>query len=720
MKRTIYILFLFIQFFFLGKSAWSQSIEFTGFLLDSATKQPIASGNIILKESNKHAVSDVNGHFLFKIVKPGIYTVFFSAMGYSTKQQKLSIQQSIHELKIYLNESVTDFNEVVITASRTDQLLKDVPVLTQIVNTQQIQNTGTTNIADAINSTMPGVEFYNEGRGLTFRVQGLSAKYTLFLLDGERFAGENRDNIDYSRLNTSNIDKVEIVKGASSSLYGSSAIGGVVNIITHTPVKPFESNIYGRYSKYNELETGANVGFKKNNFTSFTDFVRKQSSGYDLTPATPDLYTVEPYEIYSVFQKFNYDITPKISLNLHGSYFSRERFDVAVINKHPLYVDFSGGLGSKFKINERFSLTGSFYGDDYKSYDILERLNNEKRKNYDNTQMTGRLIGEYHLKPHKLFKEQNIIGGIEYFSDKMYAERIQDSSKQNHNYVFFMQDEMKMNKRWSSVIGFRTDIHSEFGPSFSPKASLMYTVGKFVFRGTYGYGFRVPSIKERYYDFDLGFIAFQGNKDLKPERSQYASLSTEIQTNRVDYSINIYNTHLKDMILEMPIAGTDHTFSYVNFSKVNIFGIDNMIRHKIIRKLILTIGYSFTYALDMNTHKELIGISKHTGIGGIEYSKRFKKYQFRLAFNGKYYSQKTYQDYADNSLVFVNVTYPDYSIWKLVTIHEFLNGAARVTVGIDNLFNYHKTSDLINIDPGRRVFCQLNLSLDKAYTYFKK
>ena len=226
MKKIVHILFILILLISKTSILHSQTLDISGSLIDSTNQQPIAYGDMMLSEINKHIISDEHGKFIFHSVKPGQYTLISKTIGFSTCLQKINVQQNITGLTIYLKESIIDFNEVVITALRSDKMLKDVAIPTQIINAQQIQNTGTTNVADAINTALPGIEFYNEGEGQTFQMQGLATKYTLFLIDGERIAGENRDNIDYTRLNTSNVDRIEIVKGASSSLYGSSAISG--------------------------------------------------------------------------------------------------------------------------------------------------------------------------------------------------------------------------------------------------------------------------------------------------------------------------------------------------------------------------------------------------------------------------------------------------------------------------------------------------------------
>jgi outer membrane receptor for ferrienterochelin and colicins len=709
---------IFLQFSFSNPVA-SQSYEISGVIADSSTGTAIQYVSVTLQETNKHTITDSKGYFAFTKIAPGKYTIVCSIIGYTTKLMYIEVPQAENPMMITLKEAIIDINEVVFTATRTEKMLKKVPVLTHVINNTQIQNLGITNVAEAVNYAMPGIDFYNEGSGMTLRMQGLDTKYVLFLIDGERLAGENHGNIDYSRLNTSNIERIEIVKGASSSLYGSSAIGGVINIITHTPLRPVEAGIYSRYSRYNDLEIAANIGVRGKKLSSYTDVVRKSSDGYDLTPGTPDLYTVEPYKINSFYQKFTFDLNEKVALTARGSYFTRERFDVSRVPAHPLYTDYNAGVGGKIMINEHFNISASIFGDNYQSWDVLELLSNKHDRIYRNRQVTGKISGEYKIHG-KSIQQQTIIGGTELFGEDMYSERIQDSSKSNTNHVFFVQDEIYVNNKFNMVAGVRTDIHSEFGTSVSPKVSFMYTMDRMNYRATFGYGFRAPSIKERYYDFDLGFLYFKGNKNLIPETSRYTSMSAEFLDPNINVSINLYNNHLKDMIFDVLIDGTDNGFTYVNLKKANIYGIDQVFRVKLLRDFILNGGYSYTYALDMTTGSELTGFSKHSGNVGLEYIQRFKDYFFNISLNGRLYSKTVFRNYIEDTYVFYDDTYPAYSLWKIVAVQEFFNSSLRFTCGVDNLFDYRNLTDLININPGRRYFLSINISCEKLFNYLKQ
>ena len=153
-------------------------------------------------------------------------------------------------------DSVFDFSinidQVVVTGTRTPKLLKDSPILTRVISEKDIKKVDATNISDLMQAELPGIEFtYSMNQQVSLNMQGFSGNSVLFLVDGERLAGETLDNIDYSRLNLADVGRIEIVKGASSSLYGSNAVGGVINLISRELTKPWEASVSARYGSHN-------------------------------------------------------------------------------------------------------------------------------------------------------------------------------------------------------------------------------------------------------------------------------------------------------------------------------------------------------------------------------------------------------------------------------------------------------------------------------------
>ena len=140
-----------------------------------------------------------------------------------------------------------NMEDVVTTATRTPLPLKKTPVITRVITARDLESRGVATIQEALENELAGVEFHQAGYGTSLSFQGLDARYVLFLVNGERMAGETYGNIDYARIPVSNIERIEIVRGASSVLYGSNAMGAVVNIITKMPQKQVEVNASLRY-----------------------------------------------------------------------------------------------------------------------------------------------------------------------------------------------------------------------------------------------------------------------------------------------------------------------------------------------------------------------------------------------------------------------------------------------------------------------------------------
>lgn len=707
-----FVLYIIAAFLYSGGLFAQPSFVFLQ-ILDSISNKPVNKASIYSKNSF-HAFSRDNGYIEIPCIISSNDVVYITHPEYHTVISQITCKCG-DTLVVYLSPLLYNLDEVVVTGTRTERPIKDVAVLTRVVTSEEVKKSGTTNIAEAITQIIPSLEFYNEGRGMTFRLQGIAAKYTLFLIDGERIAGENRENIDYYRLNTSSIDKIEIVKGASSSIYGSSAMGGVVNLITPVPRKSFESNIYSRFSKYKEIEIGGNIGIRINKITSFTDIVRKSTNGYDLTPATADLYTMEPHDIYSVYQKIIFETTPKLKITVRGSYYSRERFDVSAVPVHPFYTDYNGGASVSYNLNTKTSLTFNYFSDKYRTFDVLERRDNEKMLVYSDLQHTLRILAEHTLSNGRITERQDITEGFEFFSDKMYSERILDSVKNITNYTFLLQDELKVNNALSVIIGSRFDYHSIYGGHFSPKVSVMLKKNRLINRFTYGHGFRAPSIKERFYDFDLGFLFFKGNESLRPESSHYFSFSAEYYHRILMPSVNLYINIVRNMIQDVALANTENGFTYANFSLVNIAGIDYTQKIKLSDHIIINCGYSLTDAYDKVNHKALPGVSKHSGTAGFEISKTYKGYSVSVAVKGKIYSRKTYTTLDEKTYLFYDDTFPAYSIWTMAVNQQFYRQAISLTLGINNIFNYTNESDLINVDPGRRLYFNINVSPEKFF-----
>lgn len=185
---------------------------------------------------------------------------------------------------------------VVITASHSPKALKDAPVVTRLITLHDIKISDATNIQDLLTQEMPGLEFgFAMGQETALHMSGFGGNAILFLVDGERMAGETMDNVDYNRMSLDNVGRIEIVKGASSALYGSNAVGGVVNIISRENLEPWTANVNSRYSSFgHEWRHGANFSFNTTKWNSQTSFQHTRIDPIDLPKEhTPEEVAME-------------------------------------------------------------------------------------------------------------------------------------------------------------------------------------------------------------------------------------------------------------------------------------------------------------------------------------------------------------------------------------------------------------------------------------------
>ena len=160
-------------------------------------------------------------------------------------------------------------NDVVVTGTRTPKFLKDTPIQTRVINAKDIAKLDATNVQDLLQQELPGVEFsYAMNQQTHLNFSGFGGQGVLFLVDGERLAGETMDDVDFTRLNMDNVERIEIVKGAASALYGSNATGGVINIITKRNKQPWTLNVNARYAKHNEQRYGASLGLSNKHWNN--------------------------------------------------------------------------------------------------------------------------------------------------------------------------------------------------------------------------------------------------------------------------------------------------------------------------------------------------------------------------------------------------------------------------------------------------------------------
>ena len=696
----------------------------SGQVVDENTGDGIPLATIGVTGLGWGTVCDMKGYFKVEVPvnQPAELTV--RSVGYETKTLVLESDVT-GNLVVRLKKSLLNLDEVTVTGTRTEKTVAETPVMTRIVPSEVLQRNDFESMIDVLEYNIPGLRFNTDPRGNNIQVQGLENSYILILVDGERLSTTPGGPIDFDRLTTANIKKIEVLKGAASALYGSSAMGMVINIITDIPKRPLEGWAKVRYGKYNDLQLDAGVGMKYKGFYAQTLFNRTSSDGYDLTPETPESFTENPSHHMTIEEKLGWN-NQYSRITVKGSLYWGEVENPWESTAPTHYRSLTKTLqvNAEHAFNDRYKLYGTYAGDFYTRKTVYDFLYLPDSTNAWSHEQTVRLVDEF-----KPWDNLVIVKGFEWNGTKNYnkmqygkEKTIRDMDDAN----LFAQADWMITDRLEVIGGFRYTHNSEFGSAFTPKINLMYSPGNFKIRAGYSRGFKTPGLTELYSDFNMGSVSHNiGNPDLKAEHSDYFSVSgeytwqgrlmltAELYQNTVDNKINSYNVDIED-----PKPGELGTeLRYENVKGVRIRGAEATATYYPVSALLLRTSYAFCDALNKETGLQLSGNSKHAMNWSASLHGKLLKHEGAVTLSGRWDSKrisKSRRTETDDSGQEVEVittrTKPGYTMWKLTaqyTPWTWKYMRLSVTGGVDNLFDFVDTS--IIYDPGRRFFGSLIL-----------
>ncbi|WP_419027114.1 TonB-dependent receptor, partial [Culturomica massiliensis] len=681
----------------------------SGQVVDENTGDGIPLATISVTGLGWGTVCDMKGYFKVEVPvnQPAELTV--RSVGYETKTLVLESDVT-GNLVVRLKKSLLNLDEVTVTGTRTEKTVAETPVMTRIVPSEVLQRNDFESMIDVLEYNIPGLRFNTDPRGNNIQVQGLENSYILILVDGERLSTTPGGPIDFDRLTTANIKKIEVLKGAASALYGSSAMGMVINIITDIPKRPLEGWAKVRYGKYNDLQLDAGVGMKYKGFYAQTLFNRTSSDGYDLTPETPESFTENPSHHMTIEEKLGWN-NQYSRITVKGSLYWGEVENPWESTAPTHYRSLTKTLqvNAEHAFNDRYKLYGTYAGDFYTRKTVYDFLYLPDSTNAWSHEQTVRLVDEF-----KPWDNLVIVKGFEWNGTKNYnkmqygkEKTIRDMDDAN----LFAQADWMITDRLEVIGGFRYTHNSEFGSAFTPKINLMYSPGNFKIRAGYSRGFKTPGLTELYSDFNMGSVSHNiGNPDLKAEHSDYFSVSgeytwqgrlmltAELYQNTVDNKINSYNVDIED-----PKPGELGTeLRYENVKGVRIRGAEATATYYPVSALLLRTSYAFCDALNKETGLQLSGNSKHAMNWSASLHGKLLKHEGAVTLSGRWDSKrisKSRRTETDDSGQEVEVittrTKPGYTMWKLTaqyTPWTWKYMRLSVTGGVDNLFDFVDTS----------------------------
>ena len=783
MKRVTTILFLMLLI--CVHTAAQQKVKLE--VLEKGTEQPIIAANVIYADNEalrnpQYAITNTSGQAELKLPSKGICYYKVTYIGYVPVTGKIGGTQD--EKFIYMKEDDLGINEVVVTGSRTARPIKMSPVTTQVLGGKALVDAGYSNLQQALQQETPGLNIQKVGFGNEISMQGLDARHVLFLMDGERMTGDMAGNLDYELFNLHAIDRVEIVKGASSTLYGSRAAGAVINLITKKTDKPLSIDAGIRYGQMNErnykhpqpkdflymfeqnadrpnLQSWVSAGFKAGKFTSQTDVWYSESDAFYMYQAENDkkVYTKEanpflPHDIIvvsnavrppmgiegkehiTVSQKLYYNPNPNLSVLVYGSSFFMNTYDLIQDMTFSQARDWTAGTKVTYHVKDWFSVTGSLHADFYDRFKRHERID-KRQKDYESSIYQPRLTVTSNY-----FNGHSLILGMEHTSDELTSDRF--SGNANHDLKtralketeYFLQDEWTINPRWMISAGIRTNFSKAFGFMGMPKVAAKYSPDKhWSLRANYSMGYRSPSIKELFFNWDhLGMFMIRGNENMRPEKNNYFSLGAEYSNDRLFVSGTAYGNYFRDKIEGVwRIYDMQYNFEYTNLSQQRLLGLEVLARWSVLDCLTLNGTYSF---VDVSKNKgiQVNTTSPHAATASMDYKYMKKNYRLNAVFSASYMGGKKF-DVQDRVFVkeenksydaYFRCDLPQYVLCNLSVSQTFWN-KVKLTLGMDNLFNYVPKTlgsgiTMFNVPAtaGARGWVQVEFMLDDVINSLKK
>ena len=591
--------------------------------------------------------------------------------------------------------------QVVVTGTRTPKELAATPVPTRIITRKDIERVDATDIQDLLKQELPGAEFsYAMNQQPHLNISGFGGQSILFLIDGERLAGETMDDVDFSRLTMAGVERIEIVKGAASALYGSNAGGGVVNIITRESQKPWEVHLDTRWGRHQSQRHNAMFSLKRKHWASSLTATYSDVNNFHVSNS-PDPVARVYSEVYGnrvVSVKDQLTVRPVEQLKLTGrvGYYFRQ---VPRVSTEPeRYRDFSAGLKGEWELSRADHAELSYAFDQYDKSTLLKTQGLDIRI-YSNVQNSIRALYN-----HSFGNGDVLTVGGDYMRDYLLNSKLSVQTKTQQSIDVFAQYDWNISKQWEMVTALRYDYFSDGKLSrVIPKLSLRYQPQRNLsIRFGYGMGFRAPTLKEKYYEFDMaGIWIVEGNKQLKPELSHNFNASVEYTKGRYNLMVMGYYNSVKDKIATgVPYyhSGEDRQLylPYMNLDTYSVYGIDVSARG---RWDVFTakIGYAFTKEQlpkssdGSSVNNQYIPARPHSLNWEVGLEKAFTdNYALNVTFSGHLHAavnNEEYRDYYDVSQGTAKIHYPAYTLCKLMVVQHLWN-KVRVSLTLDNLFNY--------------------------------
>lgn len=658
---------------------------------------------------------------------------------------------------------------IVVTATKGAKELRNVPVPTSLITKDAIAVQGATRLADLL-AEQPGLHLiYDHGKGI--QLQGLASDYTLILIDGEPVIGRVAGTLDLERLTVAGIERIEVVRGPSSSLYGSEALAGVINIITSKPSQQWATTVSSRYETHNTTDLNLEAETTQGRVGARVYANRYSSAGYDLAPDALG-QTVPRFTDYTIGGRFDLDAGARTKLNLTARGNWQDQSDTVGIldgteqvphDNRANQTDWNVAPSVTHRLSNSLKLSGTLYGSRFKTDTQVREADTEALQN--RTQF-DQLYGKGEVQVDAIIGTKHLFtGGGGYIGERVEADRITGGTRTTANIFAFAQHEWLPTDWADLILSARLDAHTDYATNLSPKLAVLLKPGAtWRVRTSVGSGFKAPTFQQLYLDFTnavAGYSVFgavdaaaslrqleaEGQiqaflrdldalEEIQPEQSVSFNVGVEGEpTENLSAQVNLFRNHVADLIEAAPVAlktNGQSAFTYFNLNRIVTQGMEAQVSYTPIPAASIALSYQFLDTFDRDVIDQLedgtlfkrvggrdvrlsrsdygglMNRSKHSGTLRLQYD--HTPLGFTATLRGIYRGRYGYGDLNGNLILDDEAEYVDgYWLWHLTLTQQILEQVS-VQVGGQNLLDQTNPS-LIPSLPGRLLFASLRIEL---------
>ncbi|MCG8575270.1 MAG: TonB-dependent receptor [Flavobacteriales bacterium] len=696
----VFLLFIAVTTVFAQKGSLRGTVETKG--------EPVPFAKVVLKETSFGALSDSLGNFEIKSIPYGTYTLKITATGYEILEQQLEVGANSQPLKLEVVDNELLLNEVVVTGTMRETVISKSPVKIEVLTQNFFKANPVNNVIEALQTVNGVQEQVNCGVCGTndIHINGMEGPYTLVLIDGMPIVSGLSSVYGFNGIPTSMIDRVEIVKGPSSTLYGTEAVGGVVNIITKSAYKAPLIDFESRYSTHRELMTSLAISpqIGKQVYTSLSGDFYYNNYRMDFNE---DGFTDIPLnKRISLFNKWQFDNKKGQKMfSLAGRYYNEDRFG-GVMNWTHEFAGSDSVYGENIQ-TERIEVIGSVIFPTKRRNLRLDFSANNHRQNSYYGDVSYNAFQQIYFSnliwEKKLGRRHYLISGL---TSRYQIYRDNTPSNTDENTLvpgLFVQDEFDLTDQFTILAGGRLDYHTKHGVIFSPRLNLKKAFGSYTnLRFNYGTGFRQVHLFTEDHAFVSGARDVVILNELNPERSHNVTLNLNHTYNFLGYGnfdVDVFYTYFQNKI----IPDYDYDPNLIVYDNLDGYGttrgVSFAINHKFKIPLRIKTGVTLMDVFEMTedslgnpVKEQQFFAPKFSGTFGVSYE--IRKIGLSINYNGRVMGPQRLPEFSDEWAR--PTTSPWFSIQNVQLTQKFKKSNLEVYTGIKNLLNYTQPSPLVD------------------------